>query len=174
MTHFLPMKKEQMLFEESQRFNQWWIWAIILGAMGVSIYANIQTIQLQESLFNWTILSLMIPVLLIPGLFYFLMLKTRIETNGIYVRFIPFHRKEIFIAWDQLETCSIRKYSPLGEYGGWGIKYGLGGAGKVYNVSGNQGLQLVFKDGARLLIGTQKPQELQEIIHKMSLFPISK
>ena len=71
------------------------------------------------------------------------------------------HLKEIFIAWDQLDECYLRTYSPLGEYGGWGIKYGLGGAGKVYNVSGNQGLQLVFKDGARLLIGTKKPQELQ-------------
>jgi hypothetical protein len=90
------------------------------------------------------------------------------------VRFIPFHLKEIFIAWNQLDECYIRTYSPLGEYGGWGIKYGLGGAGKVYNVSGNQGLQLVFKDGARLLIGTQKPLELQEIINKLDLFPKSK
>jgi len=40
------MKKEQILFDESQGFNQWWIWVIILGAMGVSIYVNIQTIQM--------------------------------------------------------------------------------------------------------------------------------
>jgi len=168
------MKKEQILFEESQGFNQWWIWAIILGAMGVSIYINIQTIQMADSLFNWTNFSLIISVFIIPVLFYFLRLKTRIEENGIYIRFIPFHLKEIFIAWDQLENCSVRTYSPLGEYGGWGIKYGLGGAGKVYNVSGNQGLQLVFKDGSRLLIGTQKPEELQEVIKKIALFPSNK
>jgi hypothetical protein len=167
------MKKDQILFEESQRFNQWWIWAIILGAMGVSIYINIQTIQMGDSLFSWTNFSILIPVFIIPGLFYSLALKIRVEKNGIYVRFIPFHLKEIFIAWDQLDECYIRRYSPLGEYGGWGIKYGLGGAGKVYNVSGNQGLQLVFKDGARLLIGTKKPQELQEIINKLHLFPTS-
>jgi len=168
------MKKEQSLFEESQRFNQWWIWAIILVVMGISIYANMDMIHVGESLFNWTSLGVMIPVLLIPALFYFLMLKTRVEKDGIYVRFIPFHLKEIFITWDELESCQVRTYSPLGEYGGWGIKYGLGGAGKVYNVSGNQGLQLVFKDGARLLIGTQKPQELQEIINKTGSFPSGK
>jgi len=168
------MKKEQSLFEESQRFNQWWIWAIILVVMGISIYANMDMIHVGESLFNWTSLRVMIPVLLIPALFYFLMLKTRVEKDGIYVRFIPFHLKEIFIAWDELESCQVRTYSPLGEYGGWGIKYGLVGAGKVYNVSGNQGLQVVFKDGARLLIGTQKPQELQEIINKTGLFPSGK
>jgi hypothetical protein len=59
------MKKEQMLFEESQGFNQWWIWAIILGAMGVSIYINIQTIQMADSLFNWTNFSLIISRLIL-------------------------------------------------------------------------------------------------------------
>jgi hypothetical protein len=168
------MKKQQILFDESQGFNQWWIWAIILGAMGVSLYASMETIQMGESLFNWTNFSVIIPVFIIPALFYFLKLKTKVEENGIYVRFIPFHLKEIFISWDQLDECYIRTYSPLGEYGGWGIKYGLGGAGKVYNVSGNQGLQLVFKDGSRLLIGTQKPEELQEVIKKIALFPSNK
>jgi len=168
------MKKQQIFFEESQRFNQWWLWLIILGSVGFAFYANIQTIQSDESLVSWTKLSLIIPILLIPSLFYFLRLKTRIEENGIYVRFIPFHLKEIFIAWNQLESCSVRTYSPLGEYGGWGIKYGLGGAGKVYNFRGNQGLQLVFKDGSRLLIGTQKPLELQEIVDKMGLFQTNK
>ncbi len=164
------MKKEKILFEESQRFTQWWIWAIILVALGVSIYATMETIQMDESLFNWPNFRTIIPVFIIPALFYFLTLKTRVAENGIYVQFIPFHLKEIFIAWDQLDECYLRTYSPLGEYGGWGIKYGLGGAGKVYNVSGNQGLQLVFKDGARLLIGTQKPQELQEIVNKLNYF----
>lgn len=168
------MKKEQVLFEESQRLNQWWIWTIILGVLGISIYAKIKTVQFNESLFNGSDFSLIIPIFLLPALFYFLMLKTRIEENGIYVRFFPFHLKEIFIAWDQLETCSVRTYSPLGEFGGWGIKYGLGGAGKAYNVSGNQGLQLVFKDGSKLLIGTKKPIELQDIINKMGLFSASK
>jgi hypothetical protein len=79
------MKKEQILFQESQRFNQWWIWVIILGVMGVSIYANNQMIQMEDSLFNWTNFSLVIPICIIPVLFYFLKLKTRVEDNGIYV-----------------------------------------------------------------------------------------
>jgi hypothetical protein len=62
----------------------------------------------------------------------------------------------------------------LGEYGGWGIKYGLVGAGKAYSVSGMQGLQLYLKDGSRLLIGTQKSQEIQEIINKLGLFYTNK
>lgn len=46
------MKKEKILFEESQRFTQWWIWAIILVALGVCIYATMETIEMGDSLFN--------------------------------------------------------------------------------------------------------------------------
>ncbi len=44
------------------------------------------------------------------------------------------------------------------EYGGWGIRYGM--KGMAYNVSGNRGVQLEFETGKRLLIGSQRPEEL--------------
>ena len=68
----------------------------------------------------------------------------------------------------------MRQYSPIGEFGGWGIKYGFGGAGKVYNVSGNQGLQLVYHDGSKLLIGSKRPEEIQKIILDLGIFSQAK
>jgi hypothetical protein len=114
-----------------------------------------------------SVLAYIVPVLIMVGLpilFLQMRLITRITEEGIYVRFIPFHFKEQFYAWDSLESAQVRTYSPLREYGGWGIKYGFNGQGKVYNVSGNQGLQLVFKSGDKLLIGTQRPEEIQAAI----------
>ena len=64
----------------------------------------------------------------------------------------------------------MRQYSAIGEFGGWGIKYGLGGAGKVYNVSGNKGLQLVYKDGSKLLIGSQRSAEVQQVLSELGNF----
>ena len=55
-----------------------------------------------------------------------------------------------------------RPYSPIGDYGGWGLR-GLAG-NKAYNVWGSEGLQLVFKSGNRLLLGTQHPAELREAL----------
>jgi hypothetical protein len=48
----------------------------------------------------------------------------------------------------------------LTEYGGWGIKGTK--HDRAFNISGKQGIQLEFKDGNRLLIGTQKPQDVQK------------
>jgi hypothetical protein len=144
-------------FKETQRFTQWWLWLILLGTWGSMGYALFS--DKPESA-----VAYIVPLLIMVGLpilFLQMRLITRITDEGIYVRFIPFHFKEQFYAWNSLESAQVRTYSPLREYGGWGIKYGFDGQGKVYNVSGNQGLQLVFKSGDKLLIGTQMPIEIQ-------------
>ncbi len=91
-------------------------------------------------------------------------LVTEVRDNGVYVRFAPFQSKFQRIAFTEIVSATAREYSAIGEYGGWGIRYGLGGVGRAYNTSGNQGVQLVFKDGRKLLIGSQRAKELAELI----------
>jgi hypothetical protein len=38
------------------------------------------------------------------------------------------------------------------------------GSGKAYNISGNKGLQLVFTDGTKMLIGTSEPDALKAVL----------
>ena len=102
--------------------------------------------------------------ILLPVLFWQMRLITRITEEGIYVRFIPFHFKEKFFPWETITASYVRTYSPLKEYGGWGIKYGFNGQGLVYNVAGNVGLQLQFKEGEAILIGTQKGEEIEQVL----------
>ena len=102
------------------------------------------------------ILSLIITIP-VTALFLFMKLETQINEDGIAVKFIPLHSKFRQFNWNEIEQISVRKYSPLGEFGGWGLRYGL--QGKAYNIAGNQGIQIIFKNGKRLLVGTQKPEE---------------
>ncbi len=69
-------------------------------------------------------------------------LDTQIKNDGIYVRFFPFHLKYKFYPREDLSKCYVRKYSPIAEYGGWGLRYGFGNKGKALNVSGDKGLQV--------------------------------
>jgi hypothetical protein len=57
-----------------------------------------------------------------------------------------------------------RTYRPILEYGGWGIRYSPFGQGCAYNVSGNRGVQLELADGQRILIGSQRAEELARAI----------
>lgn len=147
-------------FKETQRFTQWWLWLVLVGSWVVLIY-SLATVQPQTTIAYF--ISFVVGMLL-PILFWQMRLMTRITEEGIYVRFVPFHFKEQFYPWESIESAQVRTYSPLMEYGGWGIKYGFNGQGKVFNVAGDQGLQLVFKSGEKLLIGTQKPTEIQAAV----------
>ena len=71
------------------------------------------------------------------------------------------------IPLDNIKKCEVRKYSPIKECGGWGIKYGR--KGKAYNVSGNFGVQLEFTKGKPLLIGSQNPEKLARVIKMQML-----
>lgn len=100
-------------------------------------------------------------------------LTTVINQEGVYVKFFPFHYKYKFFDWNDIAIAYIRKYSPLMEYGGWGIRQkGLVfrkpfHKNTAYNMQGNIGLQLEFKDKKKVLIGTQMPEEIQKILEKL-------
>ncbi len=94
-------------------------------------------------------------------------LDTRIKKDGIYVRFFPFHFKYKHYSWDGLTKSFVRQYSPITEFGGWGLRLGLFGKGTAFNVSGDKGLQLEFTNNNKLLIGTNKPEELSEALNKI-------
>lgn len=105
--------------------------------------------------------------LLLPILFLIFRLDTQIKKDGIYVRFFPIHVKFRHYTWGELTKIFVRRYSPLAEYGGWGLRFGLFGKGRAYNVSGDKGLQLEFTDNRKLLIGTNKPDELTEVLNEI-------
>jgi hypothetical protein len=89
-------------------------------------------------------------------------LITRIDHEGISTKFTPLGFSKKFFSWKEMDQCFIRKYKPLMEYGGYGIR-GLGKK-KAYNVSGNIGIQIVTRDNKSFLIGTRKPEEAREVI----------
>jgi hypothetical protein len=154
-----------IIFEEKQRFNQWWLWLlmIVVGIIpiGLQIY-QINTITNHLSNIS-ALLSFILScfaAILVFVLFFGTTLRTKFDKDGVHVRLSPFHLKWRFYAWSSIKTCQVRNYNPLTEYGGWGIKGTK--HDRAFNISGKQGVQFEFKDGNRLLIGTQKPQDVQK------------
>ena len=110
------------------------------------------------------VMTAAVSLLLMGGtvwLFYLLKLITRVDAKGVHVRFFPLTHKQI--PFENRTSCQARTYRPIREYGGWGIRFSR--KGRAYNVSGNQGVQLTFKQGKPLLIGSQKPEELAAAIN---------
>lgn len=99
------------------------------------------------------------------GFLRLIALKTRIDEQGVYYKFIPFHFNEKAISWYDIAHCHTRTYKPIREYGGWGYRISPS-KGKALNVKGNRGVQIEFKNGNSLLLGTQRPDEAQKVINK--------
>jgi len=57
----------------------------------------------------------------------------------------------------------VRRYRPLAEYDGWGIRWGLHKK-RAYIMSGDMGVELELSDGERLLVGSKRPDELANAI----------
>ncbi len=166
------MMANETLFTERQRFKQWWLWLILLGINGLFLFGVFrQVIGGQQfgdkQMSNIGLLITTGLTILLTILFLNFRLDTLIKKDGIYVRFFPFHLKFKYYAWEKLKKSFVRQYSPIAEYGGWGLRYGFLGKGKAFNVSGDKGLQLEFMDNKKLLIGTSKPDELTEVLKRI-------
>jgi hypothetical protein len=156
------------VFKEEQRFTQTWL--LVLLSISISIpfvlivndfYKENSTMSLNEFIFSSSLL-----VLCIVPIFFF-KLKTRIDESGIHFQFFPFHLSARTIAWSELIAAKTRKYDAISEFGGWGLKGGFfwkKSKGVAYNVSGDVGLQLEYKNGKKILIGTQKLQEVNSVL----------
>lgn len=159
----------EILFQESQKFRQWWVWLVLLGINGLFLFRIYKQLVIGQPFGNKPTSNqdLMIAeglILLITIWFLYLRLDTQIKKDGVYVRFFPFHFSYRYYPWERISKSFVRQYNPITEYGGWGLRLGIFGRGKAYNVSGNEGLQLEFSNHKKLLIGTHKPIELAETL----------
>lgn len=142
---------DDIVYQEEQHFDQVWIWALLGIELVVLLLPLILTGQPW-----WTLIVSVGAMVLTMALLASFKLLTRLDGSGVHFRMKPWHRKEQTIPWEDIDQIFVRKYSPILEYGGWGIRFGRNG--KAYNLRGNYGIQIVKKDGKRLLIGTQQPE----------------
>jgi hypothetical protein len=164
--------ENEILFSESQKFKQWWFWGILLLVNGLVLFGTYKQVISGQQVGDKPIgntgpllttgLTMLSTILILT-----FRLDTKIKRDGIYVRFFPFHLSFRRYTWDNISKSFVRQYNPIIEYGGWGLRFGLFGKGKALNVSGNKGLQLEFSNSKRLLVGTNKPEELTETLKKI-------
>lgn len=163
---------KDILFLERQRFKQWWIWLILLFLNGLLIFGVIKQVIIgqqfgDEPTSDSALMILTAILLIISFLLLNFQLTTIITEEGVFVRFFPFHFRYREFYWDNLLKVFVRTYKPISEYGGWGLRYGILGEGKAYNISGNKGIQLVLKNGPKILIGTNRPDEVSEVLNSL-------
>ncbi len=157
-------------FSEEQRFTQQWLQIVLIVSFIVPLILVFKEFIDRDDKDQNALVNLIVVIssmVLVYGLIFTLKLITRIDEKGIQFRFIPFHFKNRMIRWEEIEKGYVRSYNAITEFGGWGVKGGVlwhKKKGIAYNVHGDIGLQLELKNGKRILIGTQKQEEMKRVL----------
>jgi len=154
-------------FREVQKYRQWWVWLLVYGAAALTWYGFIQQIMLGKPFGtnpapDWAMWLIWLAVGIgFPVFFQSLALIVQVHGDRILIRYAPVLRRTILFV--EIESFVVRTYSPIWEYGGWGIR-GRGSGKRAYNVSGNRGVDLRLRNGQEILIGSQKPEKLAQAL----------
>ena len=157
-----------ILYREQQRFKQFWLWTIILGAAAIFWAGFVYQVLMGGQFGNRPVSDVQLAVLFalmgigMPLFFYNIKLTTEIRPGLIEVRLWPFHVRAVVIHLHLVRDYEKVIYNPIKDYGGWGIRWGF--KGKAYNMSGNEGVKLHFYNRESLLIGSQDATGLFEAI----------
>ena len=159
-------QQSEAVFHEVQHFSRVWfvipvvVAAIAVGTLGAGLawYSD----SLQVPTFVAGHLLVVGSMVAMAFLLAVAALVTEVRDDGLHVRFRGlFVRRTISFA--DVTACEPRKYSPIWEYGGWGVRW-TPWRGRAYNARGHRGVQLTLSRGKRLLIGSQRPDDLAQAI----------
>ncbi len=191
----------KVLFREEQTQQSLWVKLLMIAAtaagVGPFVYGLYSQLVLgipfgdkpisNTGLILFT-LFVVVLILLANLLVFKSKLITVIDKEAIRFRYPPMINKERIIRKEFIEKFIVRKYKPLAEYGGYGIKkrrlrYSVNDKDRpvgvqrtrfkkikstAYTMNGKYGLQLYLKDGKELLIGTQRPEAIKRAMEKMT------
>lgn len=172
------MSNDPILFREDQRFRSHWLMLFIgagcLFALVSASYLLIVQVFLGHPLGNRpmsngaavavALLEIALAIGLV-ALFRSAVLQVEVTTRGLFLRFRPFHRKTRQIDLNDVTAIEAVTYRPLRDYGGWGIRRGA--KSRCYNVSGEEGVRILYANGYHVLIGSEHAPELAAALHKI-------
>lgn len=107
--------------------------------------------------FLWLLVGIGLPLFWLS-----IRLIVEVHDDRIHIRIPLLASREIDTS--DIVTAMAETYRPIREYGGWGVR-GTRNGTRVYNMRGNEGVMITLRNGRRVLIGSQRAKELQQIIH---------
>jgi hypothetical protein len=68
------------------------------------------------------------------------------------------------ISLSKIASVEAASFDPEREYGGYGIRSNR--QGTAYLAAGNRGVRVTLSNGARIVVGSQRAEELADVLHR--------
>ena len=155
-------------YREVQYIRQTWITAILVVPLGIVLFGLFQQVVLGRPWGNKPVSNqafILIGTALCAFVVWLLNLKmvTEVRPDALFVGFrvLWWPRR---IAMQEIASARAITYRPIAEYGGWGMRWSFRDSSMAYTARGDRAVEIVLQDGRRILIGSQRPEELETAI----------
>jgi hypothetical protein len=151
----------EVVFYEEQKFTQRWVRILLYTVWAAFLVLCVFMAWDKEvGLYPAVLIFVIVSAFMIA--FKSLKLVVRISDDAICYRLSPFQRRFKIILKEDIANLEIKSFDALGEYGGWGIRFGK--AGVAYTVKGSMGMTIKLAKNKSVLIGTSRPEELKSFL----------
>ena len=152
------------VYKEVQSYRGTWVlYLIILVELPTIILLLTFYLKAEDKAEMGVALTVIAGTMALIFLFIFnLRLETRIDQNGISFKYFPFIRSWRKYPEESIKTVTVINYSPVMDYGGWGIKGNK--TTKAYSILGDQGLLFDVGEKKKIMIGTMRAKELEQYL----------
>ena len=157
--------EDRGLYKETSRWS-WWV-TLLFGITFLPAVIALQQLASGNvgggdgAMPGWTVVLLLSLGFGLPGAIYAFMgeLRVQVKERVLDLRwgYLEVIRKEI--SFQDVARAEAVTYSPIRDFGGWGIRYGTKGK-RGWTVKGNQALVLHLVDGTRFYVGSDRPERL--------------
>ena len=147
-------------YHEEQHFHSAILGVLIAALVVVAIVTVVELVAGRPAEL-WLVVAGPLVVAVVAVLLSLSHLDVYVTDEGVTIAFRyvwPARR----IAFSEITGLEVRRYDPLLEYGGWGVRLGPKGWG--YMTGGTEGVQLRLRKGLPVLIGSARARELEAAI----------
>jgi Family of unknown function (DUF6141) len=153
-------------FHEEQRFAWHWMIPLMIPSvvLGYGVYRQVwQGRRFGDYAIGNTLLwSVFLVSLAVALWFPQIKLITEVRGEALSIRFTSLWPERL-IAWSDIRRAETVTYRPIKDFGGYGVRWATG-RGMVFNAHGNRGVRMELASGERVLVGSQRPEELHQAI----------
>lgn len=148
------------IFREEQRFG-WWAYAILAVIVSLTWAAlNGRGPAAAGFVSRHAPLSVAmgfgLPMMLVVFVLRMTTLVTPTDVR-VWFGFVPSYRRAISLAG--ISKVEVVQYRPIVHSMGWGVRIARDGE-RILNARGDRGVRLHLVDGSKVLLGSQRPEEL--------------
>ena len=158
-----------LYYQEEQRFtNVRWLWLVLILIILLPLLLTYNDKGMNQQELITLFLSTLLAVVPVVAMLFFSKLQLRIDDGGIHYRFFPGVWKWKTITKTEIESFEFSDMKSLFEKWETGYCRNLFTDSIRMNITGKKFLRMKLKDGGKIKIGSENPEEMERALKRLT------